>query len=60
MTRAPTILRLSIGDMLMDESGSFGTVVNFRRASVVVKFDDGERDLADADLARCVLVEGGQ
>ncbi len=55
--KPPTILRLKAKDMLMDDRGAFGTVVGFRRSSVVVKFDDGERDLADADLARCVLVE---
>ncbi len=58
--KAPTILRLKAKDMLMDEHGAIGTVVNFRRASVAVKFDDGERDMTDADLASCALVEVGQ
>ncbi len=57
--RPPTVLRLKDKDMLMDEHGAIGTVVNFRRASEVVKFDDREADMTDADLARCVLVEGG-
>ena len=46
--------------MLMDEPGNFGTVVDFRRATVTVKFDDREADMTDADLASCALVEGGQ
>ncbi len=58
--KPPSILRLKVGDMLMDEAGAFGTVIDFRRASVTVKFDDREADMTDADLERCVLVEGGR
>ena len=58
----PTILKLRVGDEIKDDRDELGRVTDFRRASVVVRFEDLDEtaDLADADLARCVLVEGGQ